>query len=68
MLDDKYAFYIKDDNYVILHFSESDNKEKNIKKLFNSNGMTLDDIKNKIKETDDFSQIHNLFLIKGGKT
>ena len=38
-----------------------------ITKLYNSNGMTLDDIKNKIKETDDLSQIHNLFLIKGEK-
>jgi superfamily II DNA or RNA helicase len=41
MLDDKYTKYIKDDNFKILHFSESDNKEKNIKKIYNNNNFII---------------------------
>lgn len=38
-----------------------------ITKIYNSNGLTLDDIINKIKDTDDLNKVYNLFLFVGEK-
>jgi len=36
-------------------------------KIYNSNGLSLDNFINKIKKTDDLNKVHNLFLIEGEK-
>ena len=36
-------------------------------KIYNTNGLTIDDIINKIKETDDLNKVYNLFLFEGEK-
>jgi hypothetical protein len=38
-----------------------------ITKIYNTNGLTIDDITNKIKETDELNKIYNLFLFEGEK-
>ena len=34
-------------------------------KLYNSNGLTIDDIMDKIKKIDDLREVYNLFILKG---
>jgi hypothetical protein len=36
-----------------------------ITKIYNTNGLTIDDIINKIKVTDDLNKVYNLFLFEG---
>jgi hypothetical protein len=38
-----------------------------IQNIYNTNGLTLDAITNKIKETDDINKIYNMFLFEGEK-
>ena len=38
-----------------------------ITKIYDTNELTIDDITNKIKETDDLNKIYNLFLFEGEK-
>ena len=38
-----------------------------ITNIYNSNGLSLEEFTNKIKENDELSEVHNLFLIKGEK-
>lgn len=38
-----------------------------ITKIYDTNGLTIDDIINKIKETDDLNKVYNLFLFEGEK-
>jgi hypothetical protein len=38
-----------------------------ITKIYNTNGLTLDDITKKIKETNEINKIYNLFLLEGEK-
>ena len=38
-----------------------------INKIYNTNGLSIDNIVNKIIETNDLNDIYNLFLVKGEK-
>lgn len=38
-----------------------------ITKIYDSNGLSLDDIMNKIKQTNDLNKVYNLFLFEGEK-
>jgi len=41
--------------------------EFRITNIYNFNGLSLEEFTNKIKESDELSEVHNLFLIKGEK-
>jgi hypothetical protein len=49
-------------NYIYILVKYFDFK---IIKLYNSNGLTIDDIMNKIKKIDDLREVYNLFILKG---
>jgi len=38
-----------------------------IEKIYNSNGLSIEEFTNQIKSTDDLNKVHNLFLIEGEK-
>ena len=46
---------------------KEENYDFKIDKIYNTGGLTLDEIRNKIKETDDLNRIYNLFLFEGEK-
>jgi len=49
-------------NYIFFLVKYCDFK---IIQMYDSKGLTLDDVMNKIKNTNDFNEVYNLFLIKG---
>lgn len=51
-------------NYIYFLVKYCDFK---IEKIYNSNGLSIDEFTNQIKETDELNKVHNLFLLEGEK-